>query len=314
MSKIRFLFRVFDPTCLSPYNEKSGFVASKFSSLIGDEKEINVSELWSQEDNPSSYDSVVDHLDDQKNKEAKRRSPWISTSALWAWAVWRLEFDWARGLDPKLAVIDLQYLELDYQSSITTSVNETVHDITSHPPQPYQGLILHALHALSIPKSPELQDRLVERRSSLENFANAADEVLVFAHIPASAIVSIVEFKDIFPFIPDYFPKTGTGQECKFEWNTYKHNGRRMGRFPAAYHHCAERFPKQTWDANTFELGRSCAKMAYSLLWTQTENLLRSLWVDDVEWSEQTSTTERTSSSSYCKRLSSPYSRDPEST
>ncbi|CAE6502970.1 unnamed protein product [Rhizoctonia solani] len=176
MEETRFLFRCYSynrfPTGKSPLKKDDGFVASKYSNQ---KKGIDVATLWAKE--PARYTSAVDHVDANRPKN----SPWISTTRSWDWAIWWM----ALNKNPlsthklKIAVIDLTLLPPPVPDTILAKNS-----------RPHQGIVLHALDLISrANKEEKIPGDKLER---VKNYANSADEVLVYAKIPLSAIVSRV--------------------------------------------------------------------------------------------------------------------------
>ncbi|KAH7323296.1 hypothetical protein B0J17DRAFT_239653 [Rhizoctonia solani] len=175
MAETRFLFRCFSyvrlPPGRSPIKRDDGFVARKFS----DRKQIDVATLWENE--PARYLSAVEHIDANKPKS----SPWISTTRSWDWAIWWMALN-KHPLSThklKIAVIDLTLLP---PPGPDTNLAKSS--------RPHQGIVLHALDLISrAQKEKPIPSDKLER---VTNYANSADEVLVYAKIPLSAIVSTV--------------------------------------------------------------------------------------------------------------------------
>ncbi|KAG8720664.1 hypothetical protein FRC09_009182 [Ceratobasidium sp. 395] len=103
----------------------------------------------------------------------------------------------------------------------------------------------HPVHALELLTPLEQHSDYLEK---LGNFANIADELLFHGSIPAWAVVSVVELKDIVHYVPGY--------NCKWLGaSSYRDSNRGM---------CHDHISRWGWDAGRY--GLECAHLAWALL------------------------------------------------
>jgi len=163
-----------------PYDPARGFVATRFASLWPDE-------IDAQESEPALADEVVRaHVQRRVQQSPGRgargvRSPWVDTSASWLLALWHASALAERGYpDVHLSVI---------------SVN-------SAPPGPQRERKWYALDLLRRGRPPALG---VDELAPEERWASVFQQVLVFGHVPPSAIISRVPVERLIPALPANF-------------------------------------------------------------------------------------------------------------
>ncbi|QRV82961.1 hypothetical protein RhiJN_10977 [Ceratobasidium sp. AG-Ba] len=179
ISSTRFLFRVFDSSTEANYSKQKGFVAEavSFDSPIGD-LPIDL------------FEAVANHVGQVTDLPSK----WISTTRRWDWAVWEMarRYHNAPLGNIRVAVIDLHAIP---QNSMLKESS-------------YGGRIIHALQLLNYPVRNWSSSRFSHwtRKQNtifdLQNYSNSSDEVLFYERIPAAAIISVVSFRSIRPYIP----------------------------------------------------------------------------------------------------------------
>ncbi|KAG6824993.1 hypothetical protein H0H92_005152 [Tricholoma furcatifolium] len=183
------LYRVFDDTSQALFHNDRGFVAPNYARYAQDpdfELEDMLVEPYRQlESDPDSYYSgIVDHVG------YRQSTHWISTTSQWGWAVWEMDRRARRGTKKssiRLAVLDARAL---YATGT-------------------EGRVVYALDILKRQKvrlGPGIiSSTASEALSRAKNFANAAQEVLVFAHIPKEAILSVVTLEEAFAKLPQSY-------------------------------------------------------------------------------------------------------------
>ncbi|CAE6409085.1 unnamed protein product [Rhizoctonia solani] len=255
MGQTRFLYRVYTEECRSP-RVSQGFIAHKFRN---DVHNINAARLLANDD--TRYLSGLNHLESQEN------SPWISTTRLWDWAMWRLMSSHEKMKSACVAVIDLLHFpELQLQPGDTYQSDLSL--------ERFHGQIIHALDVI---KRVEVQSPLGKAPSSevvkrARDRANAADEVLVYAIIPSSSVVSTFSLQDIRPSVPRQFA-TGLNadsdnQKMKRRRKAHKPKDEdykeQVGRFRNTRYNWTREIDKEKWD--TDKHGRKFAELAYAFL------------------------------------------------
>ncbi|KDN33774.1 hypothetical protein RSAG8_13133, partial [Rhizoctonia solani AG-8 WAC10335] len=243
MGQTRFLYRVFTDDCRSPLTS-DGFIADKYRDNGSD---LNVAQLLVNDD--TRYLSGLQHIESQENSS----SPWISTTRVWDWAMWRLRSPNEKMESARVAVIDLLHfprLQLQLEGTSELSSDR------------FQGQIIHALGAikrleLQNPSAPPFSKEMVQRA---RDRANSADEVLVYAMIPDSAVVSTFSLSDIWPSVPRNFV-TDPIDPIEIEDNGDK---QQIGRFRLKRDAWIKKLNKERWD--TDKLGHKVTELAYSFL------------------------------------------------
>ncbi|CAE6358905.1 unnamed protein product [Rhizoctonia solani] len=252
MGQTRFVYRIFTDKCRSP-RVTQGFVAHKYRDYVDG---INVTQLLSNDE--SRYFLALSHIENQEN------SPWISTTRLWDWAMWRLKSPGEKMTGARVAVIDLLCLqELQARASGLSS-------------ERFNGQVIHVLDAISRAElrsasDKPLKEEMVQRA---RDRANSADEVLIYAMIPTGAIVSTFNLSDIHSSVPRNFTtdsSPASDNQKKKLWKLRrpgkdKHdaNQERWGQFRNMRYGWIKELDKEKWD--TSHHGRKITELAYSFL------------------------------------------------
>ncbi|EJU04952.1 hypothetical protein DACRYDRAFT_20525 [Dacryopinax primogenitus] len=174
----KHLFLVDHALSQVPYDPARGFVAPRFANLWPDE-------IDAQETEPGLEDEVVRaHVRGRALKDAggrRGKSPWVDASASWLLALWHASALAERGY---------------------SDVHLSVISVNSAPPGAQRERKWYALDLLRTGKSPALS---VDELSAEERWASVFQQVLVFGHIPPSAIVSRVPVERLIPALPANF-------------------------------------------------------------------------------------------------------------
>ncbi|CAE6417380.1 unnamed protein product [Rhizoctonia solani] len=257
MGQTRFLYRVFTHDCRSPRTD-DGFIAHKYRDSG---PELNIAQLLLNDD--TRYRSALMHIENDEN------TPWISTTRVWDWAMWKLMSPSEKMEGARVAIIDLLHfpqLALQGKGTLDLSLDR------------FQGQIVHALDAinrLELQKSSAapLSSDMVQRA---RDRANSADEVLVYAMIPSSAIVSTFSLQDIQPSVPPTFVADPIAEpdyqksirrrlqkviKIKDDINSHK---QQIGLFRQTRHAWIKRLDKEKWD--TEKHGHKVTDLAYAFL------------------------------------------------
>ncbi|CAE6434373.1 unnamed protein product [Rhizoctonia solani] len=252
MSQTRFLYRVFTSDCRSP-RISQGFVAHKYRNNVD---MIDVAQLL-VDDNTRDV-SGLSHIENQEN------SPWISTTRAWDWAMWKLMSPNEKMAGARVAVIDLLHFP-ELQLQTPGAANRQL------PSERFHGQIIHALEAIN---RAELQDSSAKSLNAktvqrARDRANSADEVLVYAVIPSSAIVSTFNLQDIMPSIPPHFtpsPSAESEKQKKKRGSKDEDEDHKLqiGLFRKTRHRWRTELEKEKWD--TDKHGRKNTQLAHAFL------------------------------------------------
>ncbi|KZP00534.1 hypothetical protein CALVIDRAFT_279279 [Calocera viscosa TUFC12733] len=185
-----------------PYDPARGFVAPRFASLWPDQ-------IDAQDCAPALEEEIVRahvqaRVQQPGSSSGKRsRSPWVDASASWLLALWHATALAERGYpDVHLSVI---------------SVN-------SAPPGPQRERKWYALELLREGRPPALG---VDDLAPEERWASVFQQVLVFGHVPASAVVSRVPVERLIPALPaNFFHHAGPRELDNLVWFDSPHGVR----------------------------------------------------------------------------------------
>ncbi|KAJ3746493.1 hypothetical protein DFH05DRAFT_954340 [Lentinula detonsa] len=244
----RYLFRVYTPSSLPAVEDQTiFFVGARFNNTFAPQTPI-ISEMYSSSSCASlvetaTYEDCVQHL----SWETRSRSPFISATFSFAWALWDAVRRFNTGIkhDVEIAVIDATALS---------------------------GKAVTTLQMLR--RSPSSGSRRHPRHWKWCRFAQESQSVLIHGFVPRSAVLASVPLRTVVQNLPSYFLKTPSGSQkilppidsplgMILAWDP---TGQKNANFHRFCQDMGDRFRRMPYQSRVREIAIGSVRLAMALL------------------------------------------------